>query len=737
MVNFHFSLSKKIIVFSTLVLIIIIVPFFYIAKASLHQFGSYAYAVNEKQIKRMSEDYLLRIAAEQAKIYDGVFKRIKTTSALMGRHLTSIYNNFDAFSKTPLNKAPSFEKKMENGMFYTPPHEAVLSVYWGAPAMSDKIKAEFTALSHYEPMLMKSKELVNESLATHVITTSGIGIYYTMNLDAKNACYDLPQTSVFDLRDGEPVVMFTHKKTKVFDTQWTSIYKDDVVDDLMMTASTPIYNNRGEFKGITGIDIPVGYIVNDLIEGGFISEDSHESILFAFLQNKEGKIIAFPSEFFSLFGIHIDLKLFEHSNDIFDYSLNDSTINSVREIASRIKTMYNGTIDLLLDNKKYILSIGSLSSVEWKLVLVTKEEDIMMSVRKTGLAMEKSLRSIWKDFLAYSGLIIVFSIIPAVCAIWFFISPIKKFIEATDKVSKGDFSTKLKMDRDDEIGILSRSFNRMIEKLKKSEKIEKEYAKDLENRIKLRTIALEKSNEKLTQTKAQLEKMVEKRTIQLKKLNEHLVYTEEGERKAIASDLHDSVTQTLAMSISKIKNIQEADTEKNHENLLEVQGYLEQAVREIRSLIYQLSPPILDDFDIEIALGFLIEKTNAKYQSEFAYVNNVRETVKLKQPVKVTLYRAVNELMMNTLKHSGASKGKIDVLIKNDTMIVKVEDYGSGFDIDKIKNTESFGFGLSSLSERMKNFGGEMLIDSQRGRGTKVDLIVPILSDREREYEKS
>ena len=726
MLKYNFSLSKKLFILICIVLLLIILPLFYISKTSLTQFGLYAHTVNEKQIKSMSNFYLSRIAAEQAKSYDEVFKKIKAVSSLLGSQLTCIYDDIDALSKTPIKGMSNLELNPENKLFFSPLHEAVITAYWGGSTISDEIKKELNALSHFKSMLMKAKELVNESIATHIITASGIGCYYTMDLKAKNACYNLPPSSEFDLRQGEPVTIFTKGEIKYFDTQWTSIYKDDVIDGLMMTATTPIYNQKGEFKGITGIDIPVRNIVNDMAERTFLSGSENEGFLFAFLQTREGKLIAFPKEFINLFGLDIDLDQFKNSRDVFNYSLTDSFIQSVQRVFPLIINTHQGIIDLMINNEKYVLAIGSLESVDWQLVLVARESDIKTSVHKTGIALDKSLGDIWKNFLFLSFLIVIISVLSVFFIIRIFISPITQFIMATQKVSKGDFFSSLRIDRKDEIGLLAKSFNLMVEKLRKSKKIEKDNAMELENRIRLRTIELEKSNDELNNIKAELEKTVAQRTIQLKRLNEHLIYSEESERKAIASDLHDSVTQTLAMSIFKLKNIQEVDIGINKGDLSDVQDYLEQAIREIRSLIYQLSPPILDDFDIETALGFLIEETNVKHNSLFKYINNIEDPVTLDQALKVTLYRAVNELVTNILKHSGSKSGEIEVSKSKENIMVRVEDHGAGFDVDVIKRSNSFGFGLNSLLERMDNFEGKCLVDSTPGKGTKIFLMAPI-----------
>lgn len=726
MLKYNFSLSKKLFILICIILLLIILPLFYISKTSLTQFGLYAHTVNEKQIKSMSNFYLSRIAAEQAKSYDEVFKKIKAVSSLSGRQLTFIYDNFDALSKIPMKETANLELNPENKIFFSPHHEEVITAYWGDSIISDETKKELNALSNFKPMLMKVKELVNESIATHVITASGIGCYYTMDLKAKNACYHLPPLSEFDLRQGEPVTIFTKQKTKYFDTQWTNIYKDTTIDGLMMTATTPIYNQKGEFKGITGVDIPVRNIVNDMAERTFLSENENEGFLFAFLQTRDGKLIAFPKEFINLFGLDIDLDHFKNSSDVFNYSLIDSSIQSVQRIFPMIINIHQGIIDLMINNEKYVLAIGPLESVDWQLVLVARESDIQTSVHKTGVALGKSLGDIWKHFIFLSFLIVIIAVFSVFFIVRIFISPITQFIEVTQKVSKGDFFSSLHIDRKDEIGLLAKSFDLMVEKLKKSKKIEKDHAAELENRIILRTIELEKSNDELNNIKDELEKTVAQRTLQLKKLNEHLIYSEESERKAIASDLHDSVTQTLAMSIFKLKNIQESDKGINEGDLSEVQGYLEQSIREIRSLIYQLSPPILDDFDIEIALGFLIEETNIKHNSLFKYINNIDDPVTMDQAVKVTLYRAVNELVTNILKHSGSKSGEIEVSNNKENIIIRVEDHGAGFDVEAIKRSVSFGFGLNTLSERMENFDGKFLIDSSPGKGTKIILMAPI-----------
>ncbi len=726
------SISKKIFIFSCIALLFIILPLFYIARSALSQFGIYAYDVNEKQIRQSARFYLSVIADERAGIYDEIFNKINTAASIMGSGLTQMYQMADAGRSAALTAGVVMDKNPENGIFYSPAHEPVITLYWGADRLSGRIRDEIGWVRQFAPILQKTKEKVPESLATHVITTSGIGCYFTDDQKARSACFDLLPPSRFDIRDGEPLTMFTRSKTRYFDTRWTRIYKDDVIDDLMMTASAPVYDAQKTIRGITGIDLPVGYIIRDMIGSIAGSGNIEGGILFSFLLNREGNIIAFPKEHLELFGLDVDVENLQNSSDIFSHSLNESSLPQVRRLTRQILEGRSGLIDVSIAGEQYLMASGSLTSVGWHLVCVARESDLAASLKKTRIALEDSLTNIWKDFLAHSALITLACVLMIFSAIKIFIAPIRQFISASNKIAKGDLSINVDVNRGDEIGQLADAFNIMIQKLKLSESNEKQHAKELELRINSRTEALEQSNRELNRIRSSLEKTVAKRTVQLKKLNEHLVFTEESERKAISSDLHDSVSQTLAMCISKLKDIQDKESAGNRGNLKEIQQFLEQSLREIRSLIYQLSPPILDDFDIEIALGFLIEEINSKHHSRFEYVNNIEDPQQVDHAIKITIYRAVSELITNILKHSGTKTGRIQIAyVEKEAIRLSVADPGVGFDPKSIALHETYGFGLKSLSERIHNFGGTVLIRSSEGEGTDICLTVPIRMNKE------
>lgn len=721
-------MSKKIFLFTCVILLIIIVPLFYITRASLTDFGLYAYDVNEKQIRNTSSYFLSHIADEQAQTYDQGFEKIITASSIMGRQLTQIYRQMEnSGAVQPQSGLLSLYQNPETGIYYSHENHDPIVAFWGGQKLTLDIENEIKALSQFFPTLTGARERLQESLAAHVITQSGIGLYSTSNQTARNACFYLPRPEVFDLREGEPVTIFTSSQEKQQDTRWTRIYKDDVIDGLMMTATTPVYDSNGQLLAITGIDLPVGQIIQNFVRNiPGDKENVHTGILFSFLVNRNGNIIALPKEFMSLFKLDIDMGRFKNSGDIFDYSLLDSGSSDIREAGKRIIQTGNKLIELHLEGETYLLAVGILDSVQWRLVLVAKESEMLASLGKTKEALNKSLDKIWVDFVGHGVLIAALCILIVFTMIRIFISPIRNFIEATQRVTRGDLSMMLEETSLDELGQMARSFNQMVKKLKISDSIEKKQARELERLIQIRTSELQKTNEQLNLIKHSLEKTVAKRTDQLRELNEYLVNSEEMERKEVASDLHDSVTQTLAMAISKLKDTREDFEGKADAKLSQVQVYLEQSIREVRALIYKLSPPVLDDFDITLALGFLIEDTNEKHGAELVYENHVEHPVNLEHTGKVTIYRAVNELIHNILKHSGAVDGRIEIFFENQTVKIIVADQGCGFEPRAVERRGKTGYGLRNLIQRIENFQGNVKINSGIGRGTHIVLTLPV-----------
>lgn len=102
--------------------------------------------------------------------------------------------------------------------------------------------------------------------------------------------------------------------------------------------------------------------------------------------------------------------------------------------------------------------------------------------------------------------------------------------------------------------------------------------------------------------------------------------------------------------------------------------------------------------------------------------------IKLNEDVSFFLFKAVRELLFNVIKHARADRIKVLALTKNNKIRVNIEDDGVGFIVSKVRFSvnELNGFGLFSIRERMEHFGGKFDIKSKPGRGTRINLVMPL-----------
>ena len=219
---------------------------------------------------------------------------------------------------------------------------------------------------------------------------------------------------------------------------------------------------------------------------------------------------------------------------------------------------------------------------------------------------------------------------------------------------------------------------------------------------------------------------------QLRSLASDLSLAEEQERRRIATMLHDHIGQILA--ISKIKLgalLQSAAHDGFLEQLEEVREHVEQAIQYTRSLTFELSPPILYDLGLESALEWLTEQIKEQHgiSCDFETDNTPKP---VRDEIRIVLFSAVRELLMNVAKHALAKTAKVTIRRVNENIVVHVADNGTGFTVSKMNFylDENKGFGLFSIRERLRHLGGQMDVRSAKGRGTRVILTAPLAMEK-------
>jgi PAS domain S-box-containing protein len=214
---------------------------------------------------------------------------------------------------------------------------------------------------------------------------------------------------------------------------------------------------------------------------------------------------------------------------------------------------------------------------------------------------------------------------------------------------------------------------------------------------------------------------------QLRSLTAELLLSEERERRKIATNLHDSVGQILAFSDRELGTLQKSAPQKLTKSVEEIRHHIKQAVRQTRTLTFDLSPPALYDLGFEAAVEELVEQFSKERKIE-CHFDSCDQHKPIADHIKILLYRSIRELLTNVAKHSTAKLVRITSSKVNNDILITVEDDGTGFDMSKLESKagNSKGFGLFSIRERLTHIGGQFDIRSGDGKGTKITLLVPL-----------
>ncbi|UCD34554.1 MAG: PAS domain S-box protein [Nitrospiraceae bacterium] len=256
----------------------------------------------------------------------------------------------------------------------------------------------------------------------------------------------------------------------------------------------------------------------------------------------------------------------------------------------------------------------------------------------------------------------------------------------------------------------------------------------LEELVAERTQELTEANRNLRneiEGRKKAEKISQGYLKQLQALSSEMALIEENEKRRIATELHDCVGQTLALSRIKLgllsKSIESPDLKNSIREVLQM---IEQTIGETRSLTFELSPPILYELGLVQAIKWLIEQFSRNYSIPVTLIDcNLDKAYD--SSTRFFLYQAVRELLFNAAKHAHASAITIVLSKKDGRFIIVVEDNGTGFSPPSASRE---GFGLFSIREKMRHIQGEFDIKSAPGEGTRVTLSAPLPGEQDTRY---
>jgi signal transduction histidine kinase len=196
---------------------------------------------------------------------------------------------------------------------------------------------------------------------------------------------------------------------------------------------------------------------------------------------------------------------------------------------------------------------------------------------------------------------------------------------------------------------------------------------------------------------------------------------EEQERTRLAKDLHDGLGGMLSgikYSFQTMKGnlVMTPDNQQSFERSMDM---LDSSIKEMRRVAHNMMPEALVKFGLNIALKDFCNDINRSGALEVSYQSIGIENTVIEQTTAITIYRIVQELINNTMKHAAAKSAIVQVSKTSDTIIsITVEDDGKGFDPVIIQ--EAKGIGWSNIHSRVKYLKGKVDVRSEAGKGTSV-----------------
>jgi PAS domain S-box-containing protein len=215
-------------------------------------------------------------------------------------------------------------------------------------------------------------------------------------------------------------------------------------------------------------------------------------------------------------------------------------------------------------------------------------------------------------------------------------------------------------------------------------------------------------------------------------LTAQVMAAQEKERKRIASELHDGIGQTLSAIKfyveNAIRNLNERTIENSAQTFGNVIPKLQDAIEEIRRISMDLRPSLLDDIGTLATLSWFCRQFQNVYEAMHIELRLDIKESEIPVPLKVAIFRIVQEAMNNCAKYSEASRIQISVTSTGNEIELAVEDDGKGFDLAEVcARIKSLGggMGLVSMRERAEFSGGMFLIESATGKGTSMRVVWP------------
>jgi two-component system sensor histidine kinase UhpB len=206
-----------------------------------------------------------------------------------------------------------------------------------------------------------------------------------------------------------------------------------------------------------------------------------------------------------------------------------------------------------------------------------------------------------------------------------------------------------------------------------------------------------------------------------------ILTAQEQERKRIARELHDETSQVLTSLLISLKVLEgTVETSEAKARIEETRSLVHQTLRAIRNLSIDLRPSALDDLGLLPALRWYLKEYQLRWNIQVDCIITGFQD-RLPPEIETTIYRIVQEALTNTARHAHATRMRITLKERRDSIRLTIQDDGQGFDQDALMKTpwQERGLGLAGMRERATLLKGSLIIHTRPGGGTTIDVSIP------------
>lgn len=370
------------------------------------------------------------------------------------------------------------------------------------------------------------------------------------------------------------------------------------------------------------------------------------------------------------------------------YVYQETSLANLSPVAAALQGQA-GTLEYVnpQDGRRWLAAYRSMPKPGWPVIVAHSTSSVDPLVQGT-----------WLRGLASLGLVTLLAVAISILSARTITRSLDRLAAAARAIARGDLNQRVQVHTGDELEQLAEAFNLMSESLVKN-------ITDL----------------------AEAKEEIGRKAAQLQQLLARTVHLQEEDRRRIAMDIHDGVTQLLVGALCQVQTAEavlETQPARAAACLQDARWLLDESVAEMRRVIFDLRPHTLDHLGLVPALQRHIQDYHQHGEVPCS-LEVVGTPVRLPHDQEMAVYRIVQEALQNATRHARASAVHVRAEFASTQVQVTVCDDGKGFDQSDIQASRGVGLGLTDIRERAQSIGGQLEIESAPGQGTLVRLTLP------------